>query len=418
MTRAVRSATRSSSKATRAIRGAALIGGRIVDDALISYDAHGIGTIRSVGRAGGSALAKRARRVRGVILPGYIDVHLHGAGGHDVLGPGGAEALLLATRGGKNPERDIVASLRALAATGAQHGYAALVPATVSLPIPSLRAWVRAVAVAREEQRADALRGRARGEALILGAHTEGPAISAARKGAHDPSVLIDGTALVAALLERPADWNALRIVTLAPELRGADVLIDHLVKRRIVASLGHSAATYEQAEAGWLRGARSTTHLCNGMDPFHHRTPGMVGAALAHRTAYTEMICDGVHVDLRVARMFAEILGDRLVAVSDACPAAGLGDGEFMLGSMRARVRGAHATLADGTLVGSVSLLDRAVQNLVAAGLPLAVAAHAATRAPAALLRTREIGQIAPGAAARLVAVDPESGALLERIA
>ena len=407
----------SSSGAMRAIRGDALIGGRIVEDALIGYDTHGIGTIRSVTRAGSSALAKRARRVRGLILPGYIDVHLHGAGGHDVLGPGGAEAMLIATRGGKNPERDIVAALRSLAATCAQHGYAAFVPATVSLPIPSLRSWVRAVAVAREEQRSDALRGRARGEALILGAHTEGPAISSARKGAHDPALLIDGAGLLAALLERPADWNALRIVTLAPELRGADALIDHLVKRRIVASLGHSAATYEQATAAWERGARSTTHLCNGMDPFHHRTPGMVGAALAQRSAMVEMICDGVHLDLRVSRMFAEILGDRLVAVSDACPAAGLGDGDFMLGSMRARVRGAQATLADGTLVGSVSLLDRAVVNLTAAGMSITSAAHAATRAPAALLRTREIGQLAPGAAARMIAVDLASGVLLERI-
>ena len=129
------------------------------------------------------------------------------------------------------------------------------------------------------------------------------------------------------------------------------------------------------------------------------------------------EMICDGVHLDLRVSRMFAEILGDRLVAVSDACPAAGLGDGDFMLGSMRARVRGAQATLADGTLVGSVSLLDRAVVNLTAAGMSITSAAHAATRAPAALLRTREIGQLAPGAAARMIAVDLASGVLLERI-
>ena len=405
-------------KATRAIRGDAVIGGRIVEDAVIGYDAQGIGTIRVVGRGGVSALAKRARRVRGLILPGYIDVHLHGAGGHDVLGPGGAEALLVASRGGKSPERDIVASLRALAATAAQHGLAAIVPATVSLPLPSLRAWVRAVAVARAEQHADALRGRARGEALILGAHTEGPAISAARKGAHDPSVLIDGSALLTALLERPEDWSALRIVTLAPELRGADALIDHLVKRRIIASIGHSAATYEQAVAAWERGARGTTHLCNGMDPFHHRTPGMVGAALMSEKPFVEMICDGVHVDLRVVRMFASILGSRLVAVSDACPVAGLGDGEFMLGSMRARVRGAHATLADGTLVGAVSLVDQGVANLVAAGVPIAAAANAATRAPAALLRTREIGDIAPGAAARFVAVDPTSGALLERIA
>ena len=408
----------SSSGAMRAIRGDALIGGRIVEDALITYETKGVGKIRSIGRAGSSALAKRARRVRGLITPGYIDMHLHGAGGHDVLGAGGAEALLLATRGGKSPEREIVASLRALAASTAQHGYAAIVPATVSLPIPSLRIWMRAVAVARQEQRADALRGRARGEALILGAHIEGPAITPARAGAHDLSTLVTATALLAALRERPEDWSALRIVTHAPELEGADALIDYLVARKIVSSVGHTSATFDRATAAWDRGARSTTHLCNGMDPFHHRTPGVVGAALSHPTAHVEMICDGVHVDLRIAKLFAELLGSRLVMVSDACPHAGLGDGEFMLGTMRARVRGARATLADGTLVGAVSLVDAGVANLIGVGVPVAAAIDAATRAPASVLRTRELGQIAPGAAARFAVVDRESGAFVERIA
>jgi N-acetylglucosamine-6-phosphate deacetylase len=408
----------SSSGAMRAIRGDALIGGRIVEDALITYETRGVGKIRSIGRARRSTLAKRARRVRGLIVPGYIDMHLHGAGGHDVLGAGGAEALLLATRGGKSPEREIVASLRALAASTAQHGYAAIVPATVSLPIPSLRMWMRAVAVARQEQRADALRGRARGEALILGAHIEGPAITPARAGAHDLSTLVTATALLAALRERPEDWSALRIVTHAPELEGADALIDYLVARKIVSSVGHTSATFERATAAWDRGARSTTHLCNGMDPFHHRTPGVVGAALSHSTAHVEMICDGVHVDLRIAKLFAELLGSRLVMVSDACPHAGLGDGEFMLGSMRARVRGARATLADGTLVGAVSLVDVGVANLIGAGVPVAAAVDAATRAPASVLRTRELGHIAPGAAARFAVVDRESGAFVERIA
>jgi N-acetylglucosamine-6-phosphate deacetylase len=129
-------------------------------------------------------------------------------------------------------------------------------------------------------------------------------------------------------------------------------------------------------------------------------------------------MICDGVHVDLRIAKLFAELLGSRLVMVSDACPHAGLGDGEFMLGTMRARVRGARATLADGTLVGAVSLVDAGVANLIGVGVPFAAAIDAATRAPASVLRTRELGQIAPGAAARFAVVDRESGAFVERIA
>ncbi|MEY4072431.1 MAG: hypothetical protein RLY94_586, partial [Chloroflexota bacterium] len=269
----------------------------------------------------------------------------------------------------------------------------------------------------RDEQSAELQRGRARDEAIILGANSEGPAISHSRKGAHDPMVLISGTELLRALEDRSDDWSALRLVTVAPELKGADDLIRYLAKRKIVASVGHSSATYEQADAAWAAGATSTTHLCNGMDPFHHRTPGLVGAALAHRSARVEMICDGVHVSLHAAKLFAEILGNRLIVVSDACPVAGMGDGDFMLGSMPARVRGAEATLRDGTLVGAVSLIDLGVANLIGAGIPLASAVTAGTKTPADLLRTPELGRIAVGAAARLSAIDPGSGKLLGRL-
>lgn len=407
-----------SSAAVRGIRGAALIGGKVIDDALIGVDPSGVGKIVSVARArSGSALASRARRVEGLIVPGYVDLHLHGAGGHDVLGPGGAQALLMAARGMKSPERDIVAALRALALETAKHGYAAILPAAVSLPLESLRLWVRAVGVARAEQRDDLQRGRARDEAIILGANSEGPAISHARKGAHDPMVLINGVELSRALDDRPSEWSPLRLVTVAPELKGGEELIRALVKRKIVVSVGHSAATFEQANAAWEAGATSTTHLCNGMDPFHHRTPGIVGAALAHRSARVELICDGVHVEANVVKILADVLGSRLMVVSDACPVAGLGDGDFMLGSMPARVKGAHATLRDGTLVGAVSLVDVGVKNLVSFGVALAAAVSAASKTPADLMRTPELGRIAVGAAARLSVIDPVSGAFRGRI-
>lgn len=407
-----------STAAVRGIRGAALVGGKILDDVLIGIDPNGVGKIVSVARArSGSALAARARRVEGLIVPGYVDVHLHGAGGHDVLGPGGAQALLMAARGMKSPERDIVASLRALAVETAKHGYAAILPAAVSLPVESLRLWVRAVGVARAEQ-GDALqRGRARDEAIILGANSEGPSISHARKGAHDPVVLISGVEMLRAMEDRPSDWSPLRLITVAPELKGGEELIRALAKRKIVVSIGHSTATFEQANAAWSAGATSTTHLCNGMDPFHHRTPGLVGAALAHRSARVELICDGVHVEANVVKILADILGSRLMVVSDACPVAGLGDGDFLLGSMPARVKGAHATLRDGTLVGAVSLVDVGVQNLIAFGVALSAAVAAATKTPADLLRTPELGRIAVGAAARLSTIDPKTGALRGRL-
>jgi N-acetylglucosamine-6-phosphate deacetylase len=399
---------------SHALRGDALVNGRIVPDALIeTRPKGGESVIVAVGPAGRRAAAARARRIDGVIAPGYVDQHLHGAGGHDAIGPRGAQALLEATRGGKSAEADIVAALRAVARETAAHGYAAIVPASVSLPMPSVRLWARAVAVARSQQSVARAAGRARDEAIILGGHAEGPAIAHARKGAHDPTSLVDARTLLEALNDRARDWEAIRIVTFAPELRGADALVDHLVARRIVASVGHTVATFEQATAAWDRGARSTTHLGNGMDPLHHRTPGVAGAALSHPTARVEMICDGVHVDLRMAALFAKLLGSRLIVVSDACPAAGRGDGDFMLGALPVRVKGSAATLADGTLAGAVSLVDRGVENLVGAGVDLAAALVAATRTPADLLRSAEIGRVAPGAIARLVEVDGTTGAL-----
>ena len=399
------------------IRGAALLGQRIIDDVLIGIDT-AAGRITAVTPLRGpSAIAARARRVDGLLSAGFVDLHLHGAGGHDVLGTGGSEALMIAARGGRATARDVVDALRAVAATLSGHGYAAFLPTAVSLPIPSLRLWLRAVATARVEQSADRAAGRSLREAIILGAHSEGPALAHARKGAHDPTALVTPGEVAAELEKGQEDWAALRVMTLAPELRGGDVLIDALIRRKVVASIGHTAATFEQATAAWDRGATSTTHLCNGMEPFHHRTPGVVGAALAHSKARVELIGDGVHVDTRSAAILAAPLGARMMLVSDALPPAGLGDRDFRLGSLPVRVRAGRATLSDGTLAGAVTLLDTSVTKLVAAGIPLEAVLVAATKSPADLLRTPELGRIAVGASARLITVDPHSGALIGRV-
>ena len=399
------------------IRGAALLGQRIIDDVLIGIDTAD-GRITAVTPLRGrSAIAARARRVDGLLSAGFVDLHLHGAGGHDVLGTGGSEALMIAARGGRATARDVVDALRAVAATLSGHGYAAFLPTAVSLPIPSLRLWLRAVATARVEQSADRAAGRALREAIILGAHSEGPALAHARKGAHDPTALVTPGEVAAELEKGQEDWAALRVMTLAPELRGGDVLIDALIRRKVVASIGHTAATFEQATVAWNRGATSTTHLCNGMEPFHHRTPGVVGAALAHSKARVELIGDGVHVDARSAAILAAPLGARMMLVSDALPPAGLGDRDFRLGSLPVRVRAGRATLSDGTLAGAVTLLDTSVTKLVAAGIPLEAVLVAATKSPADLLRAPELGRIAVGASARLITVDPHSGALIGRV-
>lgn len=334
-----------------------------------------------------------------------------------MLGSGGAESLLLASRGGRSVERDIVGELRAVAKVVYAHGYAAFLPTAVSLPIPSLRLWLRAVAVARAEQSTARAKGGAVREAIILGAHAEGPALAFARKGAHDPTALVSPREVARELDQRHGDWAALRVMTLAPELPGGETLIESLRKRNVIASVGHTGASYEQAIQAWDRGAASTTHLCNGMEPFHHRKPGVVGAALSHAKARVELIADGVHLDIRSAALIAAQLGSRLVLVSDALPAAGLGDRDFRLGLLPVRVRNGRATLADGTLAGSVALLDTSVVNMVAAGLPIESMLTAVTTSPADLLHTPELGRIKAGAAARLITVDPESGRLVRQV-
>ena len=404
--------------ARTALRGDALMNGRIVPDALIELEVRGAEqVIIAVGPAGRRAAGARARRVDGLIAPGYVDVHIHGAAGHDTLGPRGSQALSEATRGAKSPEPDIAAALRLLARETARHGYAAFVPTAPSLPLPSLRTWVRAVARARDEQSHDRAAGRARDEAIIVGAHIEGPAIAHAQKGANDPTLIIDATNLQADLQNREHDWAGLSIVTLAPEVRGGGELIDYLVARRIVASLGHSAASYEQATTAWSRGASSATHLGTCMEPLDHRLPGLAGAALAHPKVRVEMIADGVHIDLRLAVLYAQLLGSRLMLVSDALSAAGQPDSDFRFGSIPARSANGRAAMSDGTLVGSLSLLDTGIVRIVQAGYPLAAALTAATRTPADLLRLPELGRLAPGAIARLIHVNPATGALVSAL-
>ena len=326
-------------------------------------------------------------RARGIaagapfIAPGFVDVHVHGWGGHDAMG-----------------DR---AALDGMARALLRHGVTSFLPTAVTAPISTLAdfaAQVRAWAPNAPDDGAQP-----------LGFNLEGPFLSPERKGAHDP-----------ALLRVPADVSRrelapltvqLRVMTIAPELPGAIELITWLGARGVAVSIGHSAATVAQARAGYEAGATSTTHLFNAMSGVDHRTPGVAVAALLDDEVFTELIADGVHVDRALWPLITRLKrADRLLAVSDAISLAGTGDGRGRVGSLDVEVRGNRVTLVGtSTLAGSVLSLDVAVRNLVDSGVPLPDAVAAASRNPIALLGLTDRGRIAPGLRADLVELAPD---------
>ena len=316
-----------------------------------------------------------------LIAPGFIDVHVHGFGGHDATG-------------------DRVA-LSGMARALLRRGVTSFLPTAPSLSATELprfadrvRAW---------------LPGAPADGAEPLGFNLEGPFLAMSRKGAHDPALLTTPAAFGAAAVEPLLD--GLRVMTVAPELPGAVELVRQLAARGIAASLGHSEATLEESQAGYLAGGVTTTHLFNAMSGVDHRHPGLAVAALTNDDAYVELIADGHHVHPALWPLITRTKpSDRLLLVSDALPLAGLGDGRTTVGGLAVEVRDGRATLlGTDTLAGSVIALDTAVRNLVRGGVPLPRAVAAASRNPATLLGAEDRGWIEVGRRAHLVELDAD---------
>ncbi|MBD0349144.1 MAG: amidohydrolase family protein [Thermoleophilia bacterium] len=232
--------------------------------------------------------------------------------------------------------------------------------------------------------------------------HLEGPFLEL--PGAHPPDCLRPPDP---ELLSRLLDAGRVAVVTLAPELPRALELVDELVRRGIVASLGHSRADARVAHAAFDRGARAVTHLFNAMAPFSHRAPGLAGAALARQDVTVQLICDGHHLADETVLLAWGAARGRLAVVSDAIAAAGEGDGSFRLGSLSVTVRDGVARREGGALAGSVVGLPEALRRLIALGVPLVDAMAAATSVPARLLGRRDVGTLQPGARADVVVLD-----------
>ena len=313
------------------------------------------------------------------VAPGFIDLHVHGWGGHDAMGSaeeldGMARALL-------------------------QHGVTSFLPTAVTASLPGLTTFastVRGWMAAAPDDGAEP-----------LGFNLEGPFLADARRGVHNPAWIRDPADVATGELEGLLD--GLRLTTVAPERPGAIELIGWLTSRGVRVSLGHSAATIVQAGEGYRAGAVSTTHLFNAMSGVDHHAPGLTVAALTADDVYVELIADGHHVDRAVWPIITRTKPTgRLLLVSDAVPLAGTGEGRSTMGGLEIEVRGDRATMVGGgALAGSVIALDRAVQNLVGSGVSLPNAVAAASANPAALLGLADSGRIAVGAAADLVELD-----------
>lgn len=311
------------------------------------------------------------------VVPGFIDMHVHGGGGAsytDADGIAGAAAFHL------------------------RHGTTTTLASLVTASPPDLLAGVRALADAT-------------GRGTVAGIHLEGPWLSRAHCGAHDRTQLRDpDPAEIDAVLA--AGGDAIRMVTLAPELPGADAAIRRFIDAGVVVALGHTDATYEQARHAIALGATVGTHLFNAMPPLHHREPGPALALLRDPRVVVELIADGVHLHPDVVRAVIAAAGaDRVAVVTDAIAAAGRPDGAFRLGAVAIDVvSGVARVHGTSTIAGSTATMDQLFRTVHAdAGLAPAVQATAAT--PARALGLGRVGELRTDYDANLVVLDERLG-------
>lgn len=314
----------------------------------------------------------------GTIVPGFVDIHCHGGGGDAFTS--------------SDP-----AKVRKAAAAHRRHGTTTLLASLVSRPVPELADQVSALAELVQE-------------GVVAGIHLEGPFLSAARCGAHDPAILCppEQTA-VTKLLD--AGKGTVRMITIAPELEGAVRAVRQLVDSGVIAAIGHTDATEAQVRPAVDAGASVATHLFNGMRPLHHREPGPIGALLDDERVTVELICDLVHLHPTAVRLAAHHAGlKRTVLITDAIAAAGVGDGVYDVGGLEVRVVDGVPTLAGGAaLAGSTLTMDMAFRNAVnACGLSLVEAAYATSTRGAELLGL-DTGKLQAGCAADIVVLDAE---------
>jgi N-acetylglucosamine-6-phosphate deacetylase len=318
--------------------------------------------------------------------PAFLDIHMHGGGGHDLM-----EAT---------PKAVEVVS-RFLASRGTANYLATTVTAPVDATLRSLSELAK---------RIDEAQDPAWASARPLGIHLEGPFLSHAKRGVHPPDLLLaPDIALFDRLFE--AAEGKIRLMTLAPELPGAVEFAAHAVGRGVRVSMGHSNATAAETHKVIAAGATSATHTFNAMRPLDHREPGILGVVLTNDSLFAELICDGIHVDPSLVKLwFRAKGGSRAILVTDAMAAAGMPDGQYMLGEFAVEVANGKA-MAGGVLAGSVLTLDRALSNFVAfTGESVAGSLPLLTQNPASMTGLADVsGSLHADGRADVVAVDAD---------
>jgi N-acetylglucosamine-6-phosphate deacetylase len=358
-----------------------------IEDGVILIEGHRIsrvGTKERVRIPSGAAVIDNSDRL---VVPGFIDLHIHGAAGHDLM-------------------EGTVDALSAVSTYLARHGTTSFLATTVTA---SLERTLHAASGI-----SGIIKGAAGGHDRVpgaqpLGIHFEGPFLNAKKRGAHPASQIRKPTVDVLERLLGAAEGTA-RIFTLAPELDGALTVLEAARSHGLRVGIGHSNATHEEAERAIAAGATHAVHMFNAMRAFAHRDSGIIGAVLVDDRITAELICDGIHVEQPAIRLLVKSKGlERIILVSDSLSGAGMPDGNYRLGNFTVHVAGGVSRTVEGNLAGSTLTLDAAVRNLASfTGLPYRDCLPCATLNPARLLGLdKQKGVIAPGADADLAILD-----------
>jgi N-acetylglucosamine-6-phosphate deacetylase len=355
------------------IRGSVVTPAGIVTDGVVEVTGDKITEVRAATPADDAA----GVRTGAWVVPGFVDIHVHGGGGFTF------------TTGDADQARGV-------AEFHLGHGTTTMLASLVTAPHELLRDATVAFAPLVAE-------------GVLAGVHYEGPYLSAARCGAQNPAYLRnpDLTELAGLL-----DLGGVRMMTIAPELPGALDAIGLLVERGVAAAVGHTDATYEQTLAAIGAGATVGTHVCNGMRPIHHREPGPIVALLRAAGVVCEQVADGVHLHDGMLGLSVQTAGPARVAlITDAMAATGMPDGEYELGGQAVNVADGVARLAQGgSIAGSTLTMDVAFRHAVHSGISIVDAAAMASATPASVIgSSEEIGAITPGRRADLVILDED---------
>ena len=350
------------------------------------------GAIRSIGPRTAAVLPPSVEEFDArdlIAVPGFVDVHVHGAAGCDLM-----EA---------SPQ-----ALATVAACLARHGTTSFLATTVSAGIQETQCSLEGLAGSIRGQSGNPRGPEIAGAAECLGIHLEGPFLNPVRRGVHPAQQLIPPSPATLACFLTAAQGFA-RILTLAPELPGAEETITAARDAGLVVAMGHTDATYAAAMRAIELGARHAVHVFNAMRPFSHRETGVLGAVLTDAGVTAEVIADGVHVDdPALCLLLAAKSAESILLVSDGTAATGMPDGKYHLGSVEVTVSAGVCRNQEGKIAGSTLTLDRAVRRMVSLGVPLNAAVQMATWNPARLLGIEQRkGRLMPGADADIVLLD-----------